>query len=295
MKRRTFIQIAGLGSLTVWAGDAGWYEPNQYEFSFHRLGDQELPTNGTIRFAQLSDIHLSAISDFHERFIKGIVDQRLDFLVFSGDIIERNSQLSVLDEFLSMFPRDQQKYAILGNWEHWGGVSVEKLASVYERYNCRLLINESIVHRTGQSHLLLTGLDDMVGGIPSLEHALIGCEPRANHLLLIHSPVFVEKAHEILLGKESSDSFVPAAELRARHRPLLRPPALGRVLLPRLHPGRVHRPKADAARPHCRDARGQAVSAIALRYLRRFNTRIICVLNASIVKYGISAYTQFHV
>ena len=215
MKRRTFIQVAGLGSVTALAGYAGWYEPNQYEFSFHRLGDQELPTNGTIRFAQLSDIHLSEIGDFHERFIKGIVDQRLDFLVFSGDIIERNSQLSVLGEFLSMFPRDQQKYAILGNWEHWGGVSVEKLASVYERYNCRLLINESIVHRTGQSHLLLTGLDDMVGGIPSLEHALIGCEPRANHLLLIHSPVFVEKAHEILLGKESSDSFVPAADLRS--------------------------------------------------------------------------------
>lgn len=55
----------------------------------------------------------------------------------------------------------------------------------------------------------------MVGGIPSLEHALIGCEPLANHILLIHSPVFVEKAHEILLGKESSDSFVPAADLRS--------------------------------------------------------------------------------
>ena len=95
-----------------------------------------------------------------------------------------------LGAFLDLLQSGVPKYAVLGNWEYLGQVNLERLARVYEARNCRLLVNETVVHRQQDAEVLITGMDDLVEGSPQLARALRGVEPRRHHLLLVHCPEY---------------------------------------------------------------------------------------------------------
>lgn len=108
--------------------------------------------------------------------------------MLTGDSVDRADRLGELASFLAMLDRATPKYAILGNWEHWGRVNLDALNAVYRAANSRLLINGHAVHETGGRAIRVTGMDDLVGGKPDAWSAFgLGPEVHA-HVVLAHCP-----------------------------------------------------------------------------------------------------------
>jgi predicted MPP superfamily phosphohydrolase len=139
---------------------------------------------------QLTDLHLQRVGA-HEHHIAETVNALApDLVLITGDSIDRRDHLPELGAFLDLLQPGVPKYAILGNWEYQGEVNIARLANVYAARNCRLLVNETIVHRHNGGELLITGLDDLVAGSPRIERALKGVEPRPHHIVLEHCPAY---------------------------------------------------------------------------------------------------------
>jgi predicted MPP superfamily phosphohydrolase len=186
MTRRRWIASVTSAAIAGVTADAFAIEPNRVTVSRHRLGT---PGGTVARIAHLTDLHLQSVGRHEERIATEVAALRPNLILLTGDSIDDAGRLDVLERFLALLDEQTVKLAILGNWEHWAGVNVPSLARVYERRNCRLLRNESVVIPFGAAELLVTGLDDLVGGTPDVPAALAGAMPRPNHLLLAHCPM----------------------------------------------------------------------------------------------------------
>ena len=186
MTRRRWV-IATATAAAAGAGlDAFEIEPRRVTVTRHQMGSGEGPT---VRVVQLTDLHLRSLGHHEERVAATVLELRPELILFTGDSIDRADALGLLDRFLGLLGVAVPKLAILGNWEHWGGVDVPQLRRIYERWNCQLLLNESCELALRGATLLVTGLDDLVGGTPDLRVAVARATPRPNHLLLAHCPV----------------------------------------------------------------------------------------------------------
>ena len=182
--------IASLGGVALAAAgvEALILEPKRLEVTRHLIGRDAGTLGPVLRIVQISDLHLHEIGDLEERVAANVGDLRADVVVFTGDSVDRAHRLPVLRDFLSLLDPGVAKYAILGNWERWCCVDLQRLRSVYEAADCHLLVNESVVHEHEGAKLLVTGLDDFVGGQPDVAGALDQTPAVDNHLLLAHCP-----------------------------------------------------------------------------------------------------------
>ncbi|HEX6041033.1 metallophosphoesterase [Longimicrobium sp.] len=190
MNRRRFLALsaaaAGTGSLSL-GGYAAYVEPHRAGFTHHRVNARTSPAQREITFVQVSDLHLHRVGAMHRRIATRVNAIRPELLLFTGDSVDKPDRLGELRSLLALFDARTPKYAILGNWEHWSGVDLGELADVYHRANCRLLVNESAIHDAGGRGLVLTGLDDLIGGRP--DGRVLATVPDADaHLLLAHCP-----------------------------------------------------------------------------------------------------------
>jgi uncharacterized protein len=186
MNRRLFLRAAAglLATGTATAGYGRFVEPRRVEFTIHRHGFGAAADARPFSFAQISDLHFTHAGSVHEDIARELQRLLPDFIVLTGDSVNGTADLPVLDEFLSLLPR-VPLFAILGNWERWGRIDVARFRRMMERRGGRLLVNESVLH----GDLLLTGLDDLVGGRPDHAAALRGAPDSAHRLLLAHCPL----------------------------------------------------------------------------------------------------------
>ncbi|MFN2563907.1 MAG: metallophosphoesterase [Gemmatimonadaceae bacterium] len=154
----------------------------------HTVGGAGEAGAPTLRVLQITDLHLRAIGSREERVAAAVATHRPGLIVLTGDSVEDRSHLGVLGEFLDLLGRDSRKLAILGNGEHSGRVDARRLERVYAQRGCELLVNDVAEFRIEGRHVLVTGLDDLIGGTPDPARALAGSEPTPNHLLLAHCP-----------------------------------------------------------------------------------------------------------
>jgi uncharacterized protein len=196
MKRRTALKLFGVaGGLAAIGSYTLWIEPEQISVDRHNLRDHFTQLNPTpkfspqtLRIVQISDLHIKAFDRFNRHITDRVNQQQADVILFTGDILDRDYTLPVLEQFLRRLDPQPTKYAILGNWEHYSGLDLTALKALYAKFNCTLLVNESRVHPHQGHDLLLTGLDDTVEGQPNLTQALKGMQPTPNHLILAHAP-----------------------------------------------------------------------------------------------------------
>ncbi|MBE9028628.1 metallophosphoesterase [filamentous cyanobacterium LEGE 11480] len=195
MKRRTVLKLFGVTGVTALAGHTFWIEPQQVRISYHNLSQHfaklkqpGIPSGQVLKLVQISDIHIKVIDRFAHRVAAKVNQLKPDLILFTGDIVDRTTTLPILEEFLALIDQAPAKYAILGNWENHSNVDLQDLKASYAKYDCTLMINESIVHQHQTHRILLTGLDDTVEGKPNLLQALQDVEPEANHLILAHAP-----------------------------------------------------------------------------------------------------------
>jgi uncharacterized protein len=195
MKRRNLLKILLPTGLAALGGYTGWIEPEQITIGQYNLQDRFVkfphpgqPSGTTLKIVQISDLHIKQVDQFYRAVADRVNQLQPDVVLLTGDIVDRDYTLPILEAFLTRLDPKPAKYAILGNWEHYSAVDLNALTAVYAQFNCPLLINASVIHRHQGHTLLLTGLDDTVEGQPNLAQALAGVTPQPNHLILAHAP-----------------------------------------------------------------------------------------------------------
>lgn len=195
MNRRKFLYLAPIGIAGLAAADAFAIEPNWIDYSEERFGKG---TSVYHKIIQLSDLHLSAIEPKHEEIAKKINTIKPQYVVITGDTIDRNEALPILDEFLSKIEHSIHKIAVLGNWEWWGKVNIAQLNITYRKHNCVLLVNESVSFQIDNLTTTFVGIDDLVGGFPDFETSFSNIKPNERVIVLAHCPAHFEKIDEFV-------------------------------------------------------------------------------------------------
>ena len=216
VSRREFL-VGALGvGFTAGGGGSLINERDQIDVTHHVLNPDALPPGGRVSFAQLSDLHLHRIGRHEEHIAEAVNRLEPDFLVITGDTIDRADRVSILDSFLGMLD-PIQGFAVLGNWEHHSQVDLAALKRTYSVHSINLLVNQSTILEHRGKRLLITGLDDLGLGSPDIHRALDGAMPARQHLILAHCPAqrddllrdagwgsSFDPTHPNLLGKDES-------------------------------------------------------------------------------------------
>ena len=168
-------------------------EPCWVEIASHDL--RKLPEGERVRVVQISDLHLQEVTDLHVHLVEQVRTLAPDLVVLSGDVLDRDDRLLVLEEFLALLS-PLSTVATLGNWEHWSGLDLQALRSTYEIKGVRLLINEAASYRIRSRTLMIFGMDDFTAGSPSWDR--LGPLPDVDTTLLVqHSPGFFERSERV--------------------------------------------------------------------------------------------------
>jgi len=192
MTRRRFLtalSVAGVGSVLGVEGLV--LGPHRLTVTRHSVTKSGGGAVKHLRIVQLTDLHLRRLGEYHERIAAEVNALDADIVVVTGDSIDQRHRLDALATFLEWLDEGPQKYAILGNWERWiFGDDIAPLQAIYASHGTRLLVNESVEHRQQERSLLITGLDDYIGGEADYESAVRDQPLPGNHLLLQHCPEF---------------------------------------------------------------------------------------------------------
>ena len=214
LSRRRFIGGAAALAATAVAGETFFLEPLRVALTRHTLAAPD--GMRFVRVAQLSDLHLHSIGGHEEHIAQAIHETAPDVILHTGDAIDRADALPLLDEFLQMLPKVAASFAILGNWEYWGRVDLRALDTLYARHDVQLLVNRSVVSRVHGRSLTLTGLDDLIGGMPDTARAFADVEHGApGHIVLAHCPT-----HREVLWSTARDGNAASSLAESPYRPM---------------------------------------------------------------------------
>jgi predicted MPP superfamily phosphohydrolase len=202
--RRKFIK-GGIGVLlSAFLVDAFWFEKYFIEINTFSLKSRTGNALG-LKFIQISDLHLKSVNSQLKRLAGKVNALKPDLIFLTGDAVEDASHLPVLDEFLKTLSHEIKKVAILGNWEYWGGVNLTDLKSLYKSNNCDLLINQAQQYQLKGKTVLVTGIDDFVGGNANIKAALIDFKSSDCHIVLNHCPQYSEVISRALTDEKKAD------------------------------------------------------------------------------------------
>ena len=185
ISRRKFIW-GGTGLITASLGlNSFWYEKFFIEVNEFYMGKATASTRN-IKIIQISDLHLRSIGPRHTGLAKLINRIKPELILFTGDVIDRNKYLNLLDEFLVLFDPGIQKTAILGNWECWRVQPLE-LLKVYQKHQCELIVNHSFRYVFDDTSVSISGMDDLEGNA-DFNMAMEFYEKTDYHVVMTHCP-----------------------------------------------------------------------------------------------------------
>jgi len=157
------------------------------ELDHVEISEHIVPIAGLTRpvdVLHLTDIHLRTRDAWLERLCDLVSAERPDLVALTGDVVTRGWEADAVDRFLGALPSAPLgKWAVMGNWEYWGGAPPEMWAPLLNRHGVELL-NDRVVALDG---LDLAGTDDLLAGDPDLDGVFAALSGRPT-LLLTHSP-----------------------------------------------------------------------------------------------------------
>jgi uncharacterized protein len=187
LSRRQF--LLGCAALGATAGPAGWYgtvyEPNNVEIVRRELAMPGLPAalNG-IKCVQISDLHISAVSDFHQKTIELAHALRPDIVFITGDLVDVDTAVPAAVDLLAGLSPPLGMIAVPGNWDHTAG-AVALLQQLLPSSGVQMLVNEN---KTLEQGLSIIGVDDPATTHDQLDVAMDGAPGNGARILLAHSP-----------------------------------------------------------------------------------------------------------
>ena len=145
-----------------------------------------------LRIAQVSDVHLPANRGAVRHALALLAQERPEIVLLTGDIVERATALDDLIAFARQARGSVGTYAMMGNWERFGGVQPAMARRAYEAAGVQFLCNETAILQFGTARLGIAGLDDLVSGHPDVAESLARVDHPDAMVWALHSPAFAD-------------------------------------------------------------------------------------------------------
>jgi len=194
-----------------------------------RLAAEGLPAGAPpLRFAALSDLHMSAFTSLHEHLAETVCEEDVDFVLLAGDLVRRVPEgWDALGRLVSRMRSRHGAYAVRGNWEFKFTHRASALREMMKGWGAELLINESRTLRTASGTVQICGVDDLGRGWPDFRAAVRGAAGAHYAVLLCHAPLGVR-----LLPPGSGIGLTFSGHTHAGQ---VRIPYIWRLALPEFH------------------------------------------------------------
>lgn len=155
--------------------------------SFEIIQDEiKTSIENDIQIVQISDLHINKDKKIYRDLVEKINNINPDILLITGDSIDKKENIHLLDNFLKKLNPNIIKFAILGNWEHWSSLDINKLENIYKENRVELLVNRSKSITINEVTLKIFGTDDYTAGKPSLEN--FEFNNNSINIVMTHSP-----------------------------------------------------------------------------------------------------------
>lgn len=209
MSRSRFIETIGIGSAALCSGLLfyGWSNKYNYKIYQQRLLLKSLPADFRgLRIVQISDIHAGSFTN-HQAVARGvdlIMQQGADVIFFTGDLVNnRYEEMLPYIDIFSQLRAPLGVYSILGNHDYGDYVQWENedsklqnlasLKDLHRHMGWRLLLNEHIFLRKGESKIALIGVENWsavrrFSRHGDLHKAMQGLSADSFKILLSHDP-----------------------------------------------------------------------------------------------------------
>jgi len=185
--------VTGVGA----AGFLGFVDGFLIEPAWLEVNHYELPVPGLphsfdgYRIAQVTDAHLQNLGTTEKSIIEEVERSNAQLVLLTGDIINSPYDFALLQEFCrELATRSRTIFATLGNWEHWGNVRPDALASTYAAVGVTLLGNESVCPESG---LCIVATDDSLTQRARLDSALSKRTKAPASLFVTHCPELFDR------------------------------------------------------------------------------------------------------
>ena len=189
MNRRNFITTSFIALLGLFLFDIYWFEKYVIQWTTYDLSNSE----SKIKIVQLTDLHINELKSFHKAIAKKINKELPDLICITGDSVNNNRGLPVLDQFLGLINKKIPKVVIMGNKEYAGRVDINSFKTLFEKHNGQLLINESLKFSTASRNIVIICVDDFIGGNPDFSHASMEYNSSEEAIVLNHCPEYSEE------------------------------------------------------------------------------------------------------
>lgn len=175
------------------------------ELDLVEITEHTLPVPGLARpivVLHLSDVHLRVKDAWVERLAGLVADERPDLVALTGDVVTRGYTVEAVDHLLAAIPAAPLgRWAVMGNWEYWGGAPRQVWTEHLDRHGITLLHDRSV----DLGPIQLVGTDDALAGDPDLDAAFSAVDPTLPTMVLTHSPALFpalvrENVHLVLAG-----------------------------------------------------------------------------------------------
>lgn len=200
------------------------------------------PVNAPIRLAVLGDFHITdEFSLQHAReCLQRAMHEKPDAILLVGDYVHTHHGIPYLKRALQGVSAPLGVYAVLGNHDHWAGK--DAVIRALQDAGVRVLQDENLTLRKGDTQLTLVGIYDMLFSKPNWARAFRGVPEKPRHpvILLSHNPdaalsPYRDRATLIVAGHtHAGQVWMPTTAHRAAQS------LFGRSYIPRTKYGTSH-------------------------------------------------------
>jgi len=176
-----------LGGVDAFAIEPTWLEVNHFDVAVPKL---PLSLDG-FRIVQITDTHLQALGAVEKGIMKEVRQLDAGLVLLTGDIVNGPGDYPLLQAFCrELAGRGRKLIAILGNWEHWGEIPIERLSRTYADVGVTLLENEAMLV---DSAIGIVATDDSLTQHANVTQALSQRPNAPVSLFLTHCPELFDR------------------------------------------------------------------------------------------------------
>ncbi|MDA0811373.1 MAG: metallophosphoesterase [Verrucomicrobia bacterium] len=196
MKRRQFLQLAGLGSAAVATFGYGFkVEPGLLSITRREVVMPNLPGDlDGLRVAMFGDLHYRPDADepLVQKLVEAVNQEAPDLVAIVGDYLEHDDAvIPQLLEHLAGIRAKHGIFAIMGNHDGWYSVG-SRVKKMFKERGVDFLINAHSQITIHQTRLAVAGTDNVWDGNPDIAATFRGIAKDTPTLALIHEPDYFD-------------------------------------------------------------------------------------------------------